>query len=398
MKRIKQMAALGVGLALFACTRSPVKQRADAMRPASAPPLTDDLPIESLREGARRQIQWLKSQTGKILTFGKLRFSAEEYAAKLEDFIAASEGLDHESLLSLVKSRFDFQEVYGDNRWGEILLTSYYEPEIAGSPRQTPLHSLPLLRTPTDLVEIAFGQFENRLEGFEPLRGRLSLEKNPRGTPQLVPYFTREEIESRTPKFVGLELGWVDPIDAFFLHIQGSGSVLFPDGRRLKVGYANQNGHKYEAIGRYLTDIIPKEEITSAKIERYLRGVSLESARKIMWKNPSYIFFKTLDGRPVTANNTEVVDGRTIATDGRFFPKGSLAYLSFPKPHFDQDAPEPTRWEETGRFVFDQDVGGAIKGTGRADLFWGSGPLAKKHAEVMKHPARLYYLVPKRNQ
>jgi len=107
------------------------------------------------------------------------------------------------------------------------------------------------------------------------------------------------------------------------------------------------------------------------------------------------VFFQELKGKPVTTLGAEVVDGRTIATDQSFFPKGALAYMEFPRPVFaDKTSIEP-RWETTSRFVLDQDTGGAIRGPYRVDLYWGSGKEAARYAGVMKEEGRLYYLVPK---
>jgi len=191
-------------------------------------------------------------------------------------------------------------------------------------------------------------------------------------------------------------LAWVDPIDAFFLEIQGSGVVKFPNGKELRLGYAAQNGHPYVPIGKHLIGVIPKEKITLRAIEDHLRSLPPEESRKIMNLNPSYVFFRKLQGAGLTYFGTEVSAGRTIATDQAFFPKGALAYLEFEKPNFSSavDA-EPVSWTKTARFVFDQDTGGAIRGPHRVDLFWGKGSDAKQAAGVMKGKGRLVYMVPR---
>jgi membrane-bound lytic murein transglycosylase A len=131
-------------------------------------------------------------------------------------------------------------------------------------------------------------------------------------------------------------------------------------------------------------------------IEGYLRRLPEDKMRRILYKNPSYVFFQELKGKPVTTLGAEAVDGRTIATDQGFFPKGALAYMEFPKPVFtDKTSIEPAGWEMTSRFVLDQDTGGAIRGPYRVDLYWGSGKEAARYAGFMKERGRLYYLVPK---
>ena len=164
----------------------------------------------------------------------------------------------------------------------------------------------------------------------------------------------------------------------------------------MRAGYADQNGQKYEAIGKFLTSIIPVEQITSQDVEAYLRKISEQDARELLFQNPSYVFFRKLDGPAVSSLGIPVVAGRTIATDPRFFPKGALAFLSFQKPRFDSSTDaKPSAWEKTSRLVLDQDTGGAIRGGGRLDLFWGSGNEAKQYAGRIKQQGTLYYLVPK---
>ena len=131
-------------------------------------------------------------------------------------------------------------------------------------------------------------------------------------------------------------------------------------------------------------------------IDNYLRSLPEPEMNKILDMNPSYIFFRELDTRPVTAFGTEVVDGRTIATDRTYFPKGTLAYLEFSKPVFeDETSIEPLSYLPTSRYVIDQDTGGAIRGPYRVDLFWGRGKESGRYAGVMKNWGHLYYIVPK---
>jgi membrane-bound lytic murein transglycosylase A len=212
-----------------------------------------------------------------------------------------------------------------------------------------------------------------------------------------LPYYTREEIESKQVlEGQNLEFAWVDPVDAFFVQIQGSGTVRFEDGEELRLGYAAKNGHPFIGISKYLSDVIPVERMSMQAVDGYLRQLPEDEMKRILNKNPSYVFFRILEGKPVTSLGAEVVDGRTIATDPSFFPKGALAYMEFPKPVFKDEASiEPIGWEPTSRLVLDQDTGGAIRGPYRVDLYWGSGKEAGRHAGVMKERGRLYYLVPK---
>jgi membrane-bound lytic murein transglycosylase A len=180
------------------------------------------------------------------------------------------------------------------------------------------------------------------------------------------------------------------------MQIQGSGRVVFPDKKELRLGYAGQNGYRYDPIGKFLTDKIPLEEMSMASLENYLRGLPADEMQKILNQNASYVFFKKLDGKPVTFLGSEAVPGRTIATDKRYFPKGTLAYLEVDAPVFDDDKnPKPARFAPAPRLVIDADTGGAIRGGGRVDLYWGEGESAARSAGVMKQKGRLWYLIPK---
>lgn len=363
----------------------------------SSPSLRDDLPLSSLLEGLRTHITLLNSRPSTLLSFGTRAISSEDYALALQSVLASAESApDRQLIHQILEKEFDFFIPYGSRSWGTVLLTSYYEPFLKGSPAKTPTFSEPILSTPQDLVEVGFSRTDDRFSDLGQLRGRILPERTSRNTPQLVPYFTREEISKGALKNRKLEIAWLDPVDSFFLHIQGSGIIQWEDGSQLRVGYADQNGHPYVAIGKFLKDLIPIEKMSQGTLERHLRSLEAHETQAILNRNPSYIFFQKRTGPALTSVGTPVIDGRTIATDGRFFPKGTLAYLKFEKPEFDSESSiEPSQWRKTSRLVFDQDVGGAIRGGGRVDLFWGTGDDAKRHAGIIKQEGTLYYLVPK---
>src|SRR5690606_34494084 len=148
---------------------------------------------------------------------------------------------------ALVEDQFDFYEVYGGKKWGEVLLTSYFEPEIPGSLKKTQVFTEPLLRRPADLVEVAVSKFDDRFGDILNVRGRMWRDPD-RQRDVLIPYYTRGEIDAGALKARKLELCWVDPVDAFFMQIQGSGTVILSGEQRLRLGYADQNGHLYHSI------------------------------------------------------------------------------------------------------------------------------------------------------
>jgi membrane-bound lytic murein transglycosylase A len=388
-------------LVFFAsCARAPLKDRGLALERTHTPSISDDLEISPLIEGIRTHIKWVENDKSKLFdfTFGKEKYSNEEYLKGLKFLMREyKKNPTKEEFFKLVKKYFDFYRVYGYERKGEILLTSYYGPIIKGSRKKTEKYSQPLYSLPEDLVQINLREylgeeFNVEMETPVTIYGRLIKGE---GIPhKIVPYYSRSDLDvTWALDGKGLEICYVDPIDAFFLHIQGSGNVRFPDGKVLSVGYAGQNGRKYHPIGKELLDFIDLENMSLQNIEEHLKGLSREKAQEILNKNPSYVFFKILPGKPITTLGTEVIDGRTLATDLRFFPKGSLGFLMFEKPKFEGDEID---WEKAARFVIDQDSGGAIKGGGRADLYWGRGPVAKNHAGIMKNKAKLFYLAPKR--
>ena len=400
-------------LILSSCEREVIKTPKESMRLAENPPqLFDDLPLSDLEAALAQKIDRLKELEKEQLIFGPVTIEKDDFIIALKFLeVKLRSGFSKEQFGELVKDNFDFYEVYGKDNWGDVLITSYYEPVLDGSIVESGRFSQPLYAVPGDLVSVHLGKFVDTFERFSVIknevsdshnyinvfRGRVSPPYVEGGSQNVVPYYTRKEIDSdKMLADRGLEFAWVDPIDAFFLHVQGSGTVLFEDGSSLRLGYASQNGYPFFAIGRHLLDTIPKEKMSMQSIEQYLRSLPENEMREILNLNKRYIFFRKLESRPITSFGTEVVDGRTIATDNIFFPKGSLAFLQFKKPVFDNpDSRHPSGWQDTSRFVLDHDTGGAIKGTHRVDLFWGSGKEAGQSAGVMKQWGKLYYLVPK---
>jgi membrane-bound lytic murein transglycosylase A len=263
---------------------------------------------------------------------------------------------------------FDWVKV-GD---GRAFATGYYEPEIEGSRTPQPGYA-PLYRVPPDLVRCT------KADGTAG-RGRID------ATGACVLYFTRAEIEDGVLAGKGLELAWAkDPVDLFFLEIQGSGRIHFDDGTVMRVGYAGQNGREYVAIGRLLRDrgILPPGGANMQAIKDWIRA-NPDQGRALMRENLSYIFFKELTGPgPLGAMNVPVTPRATVATDPNYVPLGAPIYLH-----------KADRPEIDGPWVA-QDTGGAIKGPNRFDTFWGAGPEAVATAGGMSATGEALILVPK---
>ncbi|HSG31277.1 MAG TPA: MltA domain-containing protein [Thermodesulfobacteriota bacterium] len=411
---MKILLAIVLSVLVFtSCARESIKTPKQAMRlTQNLPELTDDLPLSDLEQALSQKIERLKEIDNERLIFGPKSVKKDDYIFALKFLeVKLRSGIAKEQFNDLVNNNFDFYEVYGKEKWGEVLITSYYEPVLDGSTVKSGGFTQPLYSVPDDFVTIHMGKFVDTFDKLSPikdevldshnnikvLRGRVSQPYVEGGSQNVVPYYTRKEIDSEGKlSGRGLELAWVDPIDAFFLHVQGSGTVLFDDGTKLRLGYASKNGYPFYAIGKHLLDTIPKEKMSMQSIEQYLRSLPESEMRDILNLNKSYVFFRELETRPITSFGTEVVDGRTIATDKRFFPMGTLAFLQFEKPVFDgPESRHPSGWKKASRFVLDHDTGGAIKGTHRVDLFWGSGKEAGQSAGVMKQWGKLFYLVPK---
>jgi membrane-bound lytic murein transglycosylase A len=263
---------------------------------------------------------------------------------------------------------FDWVKV-GD---GRAFATGYYEPEIEGSRIPQPGY-VPIYRLPPDLVRCT------KADGTTG-RGRI----DPTGACLL--YFTRAEIEDGALAGKGLELAWAkDPVDLFFLEIQGSGRIHFDDGTEMRVGYAGQNGRDYVAIGRLLRErgLLPPGGANMESIKAWIRA-NPDQGRALMRENLSYVFFKELTGPgPLGALNVPVTPQTTVAADPNYTPLGAPIYLS-----------KADRREIDGLWVA-QDTGGAIKGPNRFDTFWGVGPQAVAIAGGMSATGEALILIPK---
>jgi membrane-bound lytic murein transglycosylase A len=267
------------------------------------------------------------------------------------------------------------------------LFTGYYEPLLHGSRHFGGAYTVPLHRPPDDLVRVDLARFNPDLAGYA-IYGRV------RGG-EFVPYHARADIESGALANRGLELLWVDdPIDKFFLQVQGSGQVRLDDGSLMRVGYASQNGHPYHAIGRDLIEIgtLSREEVSLPSIKAWL-AAHPSDARLIMARNRSYIFFEERPGLapdegPLGAHGVPLTAGRSLAVDRRYIPFSVPVWL-------DTTAPWPEGAGPLRRLMVAQDTGGAIKGVVRGDVFWGAGERAEAIAGHMNSRGRYAILLPR---
>ena len=270
------------------------------------------------------------------------------------------------------------------------LATGYYEPLLRGSRSKEGPYRYPLYAAPDDLLTIDLASIDPQLKHLR-LRGRLEGRR-------VVPYYPRAEIERGLPALAGKALLWVDnPVDLFFLQIQGSGRVRLPSGELVRVGYADQNGQPYKSIGRYLVEQgeLKPEDASMQGIKAW-GAAHPAKLGALLDQNPSYVFFRELpspavgngssaDG-PIGALGVALTPERSIAVDPRYIPLGAPVFLA-------------TTWPDStqalARLVLAQDTGGAIRGAVRADYFWGFGDAAGALAGRMRQSARMWVLLPR---
>jgi membrane-bound lytic murein transglycosylase A len=262
------------------------------------------------------------------------------------------------------------------------MVTGYYEPLLNGSRERKPPYLYPVYATPDDLLVIDLASVEPQLKGLR-LRGRVAGNR-------VVPYLSRAEIERPDSSLQARELLYVDdPVDLFFLQIQGSGRIRLDTGETVRLGYAEQNGHPYQSIGRHLV------EQGELKLEQAsMQGIKAwglahpERLQDLLNRNPSYVFFRESrhqgDG-PLGALGVPLTPVRSIAVDPRVIPLGAPVFLSTTLP----DSTEPLN-----RLMVAQDTGGAIRGAVRADFFWGFGPDAGRLAGKMRQRGAMWVLLP----
>ncbi len=257
---------------------------------------------------------------------------------------------------------------------GAAFVTGYYEPEISGSRTRQPGYAVAVYGRPQDLIDVDLGQFSDTLKG-RTIRGKVQ------GT-KFVPFDDRSQIVAGSLAGRGLEIAWAaDPVEFFFLQVQGSGRLNLPDGSVMRIGYDGQNGRDYTGIGKLMKDRGLIKAGSMQDIMGYLRANPAEGAA-IMNENKSFVFFRELTGAgPLGALGVAVTPEATVAADPKYVPLGAPVLLSL-----DRDEPN-------GIWIA-QDTGGAIKGANRFDSFWGAGARARGIAGGMSARGSALLLLP----
>jgi membrane-bound lytic murein transglycosylase A len=356
--------------------------------PRAVPVIADDLDRESLRAAIAQSLVYLaKLPSDRIVAAEPRRFTAAEVMATLQAFTESLERWQcRQCWIEEIANRFDFLPSSSNPELQSVLVTGYYQPVIEASLAPTAEYRYPIYGIPDDLIIVDEAPQSAESAGARRI-GRLEGDN-------LVPYYSRAEIDYQGAlRERGYEIAWTkDPVDIFFLQIQGSGILQLPDRRRLQVGYAGQNGLPYRSIGRLLIDggKIPAADMSMQRLRRYLAEHPAERD-EIMAYNESYVFFRFISEGPLGSLEVPVTAGRSIATDSRLFPKGALGFIYSERPVLDPGG-ELLGWTPFLRFVLNQDTGGAIRGPQRVDLFFGAEAQAEAGAGYMNSPGKLYFL------
>jgi membrane-bound lytic murein transglycosylase A len=363
-----------------------------AVTGSDLPVFRDDLDRESLVRAVRKSLEYyarLPERT--TYRMAAERFTVRDMKESLEAFLKIVEASDSPAAIERrVRETFDVYRASGSPPSGRVIFTGYYEPVLKGSAARSGQYRYPIYRKPEDSVVVQLGKFRDKYRN-ERLVGRVE-------NGELVPYFSREEIDgARVLENRGLEIAWfADPVDIFFLHIQGSGMICLPDGTCFQVSYAQSNGRAYRSIGKLLIDSgkATRENLSMQGIKKYLREHP-EEIEDILNYNESYVFFRRVEEGPVGSIGVALTGGRSVATDQTIFPRGALAFIKTRKPVIGP-AGDIRSWVAFSRFVLNQDTGGAITGPGRVDLFCGRGREAEIAAGHLKEEGELYFLVLKK--
>ncbi len=293
---------------------------------------------------------------------------------------------DEDTIRQFLETHFTPHQVMSKDGNGIGLITGYYEPLLKGSRRPSERFRYPIYAQPRNLLKINLG-IQSSEGKYPPDRGRLVEET-------VIPYYTRAEIENNHQLFRKYAFLWVeDKVELFFLQIQGSGRIRLDNGEVVKIGFADHNGYPYRSIGKIL---IEQGELSPQQASmQHIKQWGKKNPHKldaVLQQNKRFIFFRELPADisgPIGAMGVPLTAGRSIAIDPESIPLGALVYLS-------------TTWPNTekplNRLMVAQDTGNAIKGEVRADFFWGHGEEAALQAGKMKQPARMWVLLPKKNQ
>ena len=349
----------------------------------------DDMAYDGLEHAILQSISYLnKIPSDREFRFGNDTFNVSHMIRSMHHFLTFIQTKPTKKRLKkFLKTNYFVYRSVGHDQKGTVLFTGYYEPHLQGTLKKTGEYRYPVYTRPSDLASIDLSLFSSKFKG-EKIIGRYA-------NSTFIPYFDRGEIErDGAIENQAEKIAWLkDPVDLFFLHVQGSGRIYLDNGTSINVHYHATNGRPYRSIGKLLIEEekIPRSQMSMQAIRAYLREHP-EEVEAVLDYNPSYVFFKVEKDGPLGSLEVKLTPGRSVALDRRIFPLSGLAFIKTKQPVLDGDG-NIHKWTDLKRFVLNQDTGGAIKGPGRADLFWGNGTYAEIAAGHMQHSGTLYFLV-----
>ncbi|MBI5201768.1 MAG: MltA domain-containing protein [Elusimicrobia bacterium] len=360
------------------------------------PPIQDELDAKSLARAAEKSLKYLEKFKGekKFFRVGDVEVGQGLLSETVRAIVdAVRETKDPAALEERLKRDFDLFESVGSDGAGKVVFSSYYQPVLPASLKHSKKYPYPLYKKPSDMVDVDMAAFNPKWKG-ESILGRVQDGK-------LVPYFERRDIDVRKIlQGKKLEVAWLaNQFDRLDLHIQGSGILELPDGRKMLAKYAANNALPYKSVGLAVvgSGAMSRAEITHDKLRDYLTEHP-EGEGWLIAQNPRYVFFEIVelpdDGQPFGTIDQPLTPGRSIAIDTKVIPLGAVAYMKLPMPQSTKEG-ELLGVFPTSRFAMCQDTGGAILGPGRVDIYMGHGPQAKMNAVNQWHEGKLYILLKK---
>ena len=351
---------------------------------AKLPLPADDLERAGIIEVLKTDLDYWNSRPDSA----KIQVGAEFYdAPRLRATVKAllevfSAEMPAEELLKTLRDRFRIYRASADDGTGKTVITGYYEAEIPVTKAPDETHKYPVLLKPADLVKTTPAMGTDFDYGRYDEAGKL------------VRHYSRAEIHAGRLSGQGLELVWsAHPSQIMLLQIQGSGVLRFPDGDYIRAGFDGANGHPFRSVQKILIDC---GEIPGMSFKDFIKYLSAQGLReeRLADLNPRYIFFKRRpkDSLPYGAIGRTLTAGRSIAVDPKYVPLGLFGLLKSKRPVAQGDG---LAFKDFNRFISTHDTGSAIRGPGRVDLYWGTGPVAETEASSMKAPGELYLFISK---
>ena len=348
---------------------------------SQSPLFEDDMDYQNLKDGIYQSLSYLEklpSQTN--FRFGSDIYTAKDMKNSLHLFLDYLNGNPlPEQMNDFISTFYNVYVSTGRSGKEDVLFTAYCQPMIKGSLTKTAEFSVPICSKPYDLEQ-------------KKVNGRWKTGRYD-ANGDFVPYYTRAQINDlKILERKAQPIAWVSSkLDRLYLEIEGCGDILLPEGNSVHIQYQTKNGHSYSSLGKYMmrTKNLPAGQVGILHLKKYFaeHPGELQACLNI---NKSFVFFTLGSGKSLGCLNVPITPGRTIATDRSAFPAGALGFIQSKKPIL--DAQNRVRgWKKFGRFVLNQDTGGAIKGAGRGDIYFGGGQYAEIAASTLKHSGKMYF-------